>query len=132
MRQPTEIRPAVQPVARRRQAGPTASPAEPGRSGVRTLTSARVLAFAGLCAACLLIATGYAALAIARASRVATAPVASGSSPLPAGAAELLYVKSDGGFWEGAARMPLPTAGAEPQLLGLQCQRVHFAAGQGL
>src|SRR5262245_38105729 len=122
-------RPPDRAAARRaRREQPAAGPAaEAGRRP----GPARLLAFVALCAVCLLVAIGYAWPAIAR-SRAATASAPSGPGAMPAGAPRLIYVRTDGGFWEGAARLPLPVAGAEPQLLGLQCQRVHVAAGQGI
>ena len=107
----------------------------PPNSGPRA--TGRALLFAGLCAVSVLVAVGYTALAAARTPRIpnAGAVVATPSGPRPAAPAApdaLLYVRTDGGMWEGVARSPLPAVDGQPQLMGLQCQRVHFAAGQGL
>jgi hypothetical protein len=91
--------------------------------------------FAAFSAICLVIAVGYVAYAIARTGRALTEPAVVtgvGTSAEVGGASRLLYIRTDGGMWEGVARTVLPASDGPPQLLGLRCQRVHFAAGQGL
>src|SRR5438874_13627233 len=94
-------RAASQPAAGRTRTGPLEGPAELAPVGARRLAPGRGLAFAVLCGVCLLVATGYTALAVARARPAAPTASSAGAPPsaLAAGQPELLYVRTDGGLW---------------------------------
>ncbi|HEV8636756.1 MAG TPA: TolB-like translocation protein [Chloroflexota bacterium] len=93
----------------------------------------RNVLFAALCAACLLIAGGYAALAVAR-DRPAAPALAAGPASLAGlgGESGVLFLETDGGPRRQLSLAPLAPAEAEPRVADMLCQRVHIAAGQGL
>jgi hypothetical protein len=97
----------------------------------------RALVFALLCAACVLIAGGYTVLAARRAESAAQRALAEPAAAPEALAAvserpHLLFLQSQGDVYRRLALVPLDGLDGPRYLSTEQCQRVHFAAGQGL
>ena len=101
----------------------------------------RVLAFAALCVLALSVAIGYPLLE--RSSTGGQAQAGDGAAPLPvadpavlAEAAQrphMLFRKTELGSQYGqVGLLPLDHPDAPPLMTALTCERVHFAAGQGI
>ncbi len=99
--------------------------------------SLRAWLFGLLCAACFLVAGGYVGLAAQRtelaAKRASAEPASSPETlALRSGQPHLLFLQTGGDDYRRVALVPLEAPDGPRYLTDLQCQRVYFAAGQGL
>jgi hypothetical protein len=87
--------------------------------------------FAALSAVCLVVAVGYAALAIGRGA--AAPPPSAGGQSLRVGAqpGQVLFLETSGDALRRIALLG-PDASAPRTIGDAQCQRIHFAAGRGI
>jgi dipeptidyl aminopeptidase/acylaminoacyl peptidase len=100
----------------------------------------RGLIFGALCAACLIVAVGYAGLAMLRGGPAATsgpsAPAWEGGDAEALAALRarphLLFLDNQGDAYRRLALVPLDRPEEPRHLTTLQCQRVYVAAGRGL
>lgn len=99
--------------------------------------ASRVLLFGLLCLAAVVVAGGYTLLTAFGSQSTARRALADPSAAPEAIAVvrqqpHLVFLQTDGDAYRRVGLIPLGALDGPPYLTALQCQRVHFAAGQGL